>query len=180
MTIQRTRRQLTYLMSPNQRRGEYRLSLFSLLSPVKHFLIWKTKPIQFTQYWKFLFLKCKCLFNKPCGVNIITQRLVFLEFQPKIFTRTRPTWNLQTLPQVYANKYKFSVNNTLMSKIFVGRNFRYRNWKCFKWQELVFTLEYCSFFLKSLSLSVTFNVPKNTIIWTMNQPRIHLALTLSL
>ena len=55
-----------------------------------------------------------------------------------------------------------------MSKIFAG-NFRYRNWKRFKWKELIFTIEYCSFLLKSLSLSFTLYVPKNTIIWTINE-----------
>ena len=56
-----------------------------------------------------------------------------------------------------------------MSKIFAGKNFQYRNWKSFKLKELIFAIEYCSFLLKSLSLSFTFYVPKNTIIWTINE-----------
>ena len=67
------------------------------------------------------FLRVYVCFNTPCGVSIITQHLVlFLEFQPEISTRTRRTWNLNNLPQIYANNSKFPVNNTLMSKFTVN------------------------------------------------------------
>ena len=85
------------------------------------------------------FLRVYVCFNTPCGVSIITQHLVlFLEFQPEISTRTRRTWNLKNLPQIYANNYKFSVSKTLMSKIFAGKKFSLSQLEMFQIKEIDF------------------------------------------